>query len=228
VTFCSGATGITGLVSPLNSLVGDTSGDLFGLLISEAVNGNYIVRKEIWDNGPVVNAGAITLALANGSVVGAVTSTHSVLGTVANEGETTVFAYDPLRNQLAVGMAQSNRVVLHRTGAATSISIVGGTPNPSLIGAPVSFVATLSTTSPTPPDGRVTFTAGSGESCVDTTATVTSPSTAEYTCTIVFTTPGTTNVVAEFTGSIIHAYSGSAPVSHTSERLLFANGFEGP
>lgn len=228
VTFGSGATGVTGLVSPLNSLVGDTSGDLFEFSISEAVNGNYIVSMDLWNNGPVSNAGAVTLGLANGSVVGSVTSTHGVLGTVTDAGETTVFAYDALRNQLAVGMAQSNRVVLHRTGAATSISIVSGTPNPALIGTPVNFVATLSTTSPTPPDGQVTFTAGSGESCADTTATATSPGTAEYSCTIVFTTPGTTNVVAEFTGSIIHAYSGSAPVSHTSERLLFGNGFEGP
>lgn len=228
LTFGSGATGVVGLVSPLNSLVGDTSGDLSGLAITEAVNGNYIVRNLLWDNAPIINAGAITLGLANGSVVGPVTSTHSVLGTVGDQGPQTVFAYDALRNQLAVGMAQPNRVVLHRTGAATSISIVGGTPNPALIGSPVSFVATLSTTSATPPDGRVTFTAGSGESCADTSATATSPSTAEYSCTIVFTTPGTTNVVAEFTGSIIHAYSGSAPVPHTSERLLFANGFEGP
>ena len=191
-------------------------------------NGNYVVRSPSWDNGATTDAGAITLGLSSGSVVGPITSTHSVLGTVANQGFTQVFGYDALRNQLAVGQPASNRVVLHRTGIATAISLVGDTPDPSLVGQLVTFTATLSALPSTPTDGQVTFTASSGESCVDTTPAATSATTADYSCSIVFTSSGNSTVIAEYTGSIIHAYSGSESEPHTTVIPVFANGFEDP
>jgi hypothetical protein len=230
VTFVSGTSGISGVVSAANSLVGGIANDFVG---NDGVialgNGNYVVQSFDWDNGPSVDAGAITLGLFNGSVVGPITSTHSVLGAVASQGSTQTFSYDPVRNQLAVGQPASNRVILQRTGIATSISIVGDTPDPSLGGQPVTFTATVSASPTAPTDGQVTFTASTGESCVDTTPTATSATTANYSCTITFTANGVSTVVAEYTGSILHAYSGSGPETHTTiVDPVFANGFESP
>ncbi len=233
VTFGSGTSGITGVVSPANSLVGSNGGDRVGdggqvstgvSGVTAVGNGNYVVNSPRWNNG----AGAITLALSDGSVVGPITSTHSVLGTVAGAGASQTFAYDAARNQLAVGQPDSNRVVLHRTGIGTAISITGDMPDPSIGGQPVTFTASI-IASPNPPaDGRVTFAASSGESCVDTTPTATSATTADFSCTITFTAGGVGAVFAEYTGSIIHAYSGSGPEPHTTiVDPVFTNGFEG-
>jgi hypothetical protein len=230
VTFASGTSGISGVVSPANSLVGSAANDEVGNSgVTALSNSNYVVGSANWDNGATTNAGAITLGLVNGSVVGAITNVHSVLGSVADQGATQTFGYDAVRNQLAVGQPASNRMVLQRTGIATAISIVGDTPDPSAAGQPVTFTATLSASPNAPTDGQVTFTASSGESCVDTTPTATSASTTDYACTITFTTNGSATVVAEYTGSIRHAYSGSGPETHTTIRdPVFANGFESP
>jgi hypothetical protein len=230
VTFGSGTSGISGVVSAANSLVGSTASDLAGSPFGETAltNGNYVVTSPFWDNGAITNAGAVTLGLANGSVIGAITSTHSVLGLTADEGLSQGFSYDPTRNQLAVGLSRSNRVVLQRTGIATAISIIGDTPDPSVVGQPVTFTATVSASPDAPTNGQVTFTASSGESCVDTSPTPTSATTATFSCTIGFATAGSSTVIAEYTGSIDHAYSGSDPETHTTTVVLFADGFESP
>jgi len=228
VTFGSGVSGIVGVITAANSLVGSTASDFVGGSVTALSNGNYVVRSPNWNNGTVVGAGAITLALANGSVTGPITNTHSVLGLVASQGSSQVFDYDPLRNQLAVGQPASNRIVLQRTGVATSVSIVGDTPDPSSDNQPVTFTATVSAAT-APNNGQVDFRASSGESCVDTTPTATSATSANFSCTIVFTAAGTSDVIAEYIGSVQHAYSGSAAEPHTAVLLnIFANGFETP
>jgi len=229
VTFSSGASGTSGVVSPANSLVGSTAGDVVGSEgVTALANGSYVVRSPNWDNGAVADAGAVTLGLFNGSVVGAITSAQSVLGAMELRGSSQTFSYDPLRNQLAVGQPASNRVVLHRPGAATAISIVGDTPDPSVVGQPVTFTATVSATPNAPTNGQVTFTASSGESCVDTSPTPITATMAEFSCAIGFTTAGSSTVIAEYTGSIDHAYSGSDPETHTTGAVVFADGFESP
>jgi hypothetical protein len=228
-TFGSGVAGMIGVVSAENSLVGSTAGDSVGSSgVTALSNGNYVVISPGWDNGAAANAGTITLGLASGTVVGPITSTHSVLGIVAGQGSSQTFRYDAVRNQLAVGQPASNRMVLHRTGLATAISIVGDTPDPSGVGQPVTFTATVSGSPNAPTNGQVTFTASGGESCVDTTPTATSATSAAFSCTMSFTAEGSSTVIAEYTGSIIHAYSGSEPETHTTAAVVFANGFESP
>jgi hypothetical protein len=230
VTFGSGTSGVSGPISSANSLVGSKTDDTLGIFGVTAVgNGNYVVHSANWDNGAIVDAGAVTLGLFDGSVVGAITSTHSVLGTVAGQGSSQPFAYDAFRNQLAVGQPASNRVVLHRPGTATAISIVGDTPDPSVVGQLVTFTATVNVPPNPPNDGQVTFSASSGESCIDTTPTATSPTTMDFSCAISFADGGISTVIAEYTGSIVHAYSGSEPEPHTTiGDPVFANGFESP
>src|SRR5262249_38641967 len=60
VTWCDGTTGVSGVVSAANSLVGSSANDQVGsgfLLLS---NGNYVVRSENWDNAGLADAGAAT------------------------------------------------------------------------------------------------------------------------------------------------------------------------
>jgi len=226
-TVGSGTIGIRGVVSPANSLVGNTAGDKVSIAgITALSNGNYVVGSHLWNNGAIIGAGAITLGLSNGSVVGPLTTQHSVLGLVADQGRAQTFAYDAFRNQLIVGQPASNRVVLHRTGVATAISIVGDTPDPSIVGQPVTFTATVSA-SPAPSNGRVVFRASSGEICIDSTPTVISDTTANFSCSTAFATAGISTVIAEYTRSIIHAYSRSGDEQHTTTPSdnIFANGF---
>lgn len=229
-TFGHGATGISGAVSAANSLVGGAANDRVSADgVSALANGSYVVVSAGWDNGGTSNAGAVTLGLFNGSVAGAISTSNSVQGTVANQAASHRFSYDPVRNQLAVGQPASNRVVLHRPGIATSLSIVGDTPDPSAVGEPVLFSATLLASQNAITDGRVSFTASSGESCVDATPTAVAANVAEFSCTLVFNASGSVSVVAEYTGSLIHAYSGSAAETHSTLQVqVFANGFEGP
>jgi hypothetical protein len=60
VTWGSGTTGVSGVVSAANSLVGSTFNDevgSFGGGITVLTNGNYVVRSPNWDNGAIINAG---------------------------------------------------------------------------------------------------------------------------------------------------------------------------
>jgi len=113
VTWLDGAAPITGVISPLNSLVGSTPGDSVGSAAVEVLgDGNYVVHSAVWDNDGIVDAGAVTPADGSYGASGPIVGQTSVLGTVAFGGSTMVYGYDPARRQLAVGRPASNRVTL--------------------------------------------------------------------------------------------------------------------
>lgn len=86
VTFGNGATGITGVVSASNSLVGDATNDLVGSGgIVELANGNYLVRSFTWSNGAALNAGAVTWGSGTSGVTGVVSAANSIVG--SSEGD---------------------------------------------------------------------------------------------------------------------------------------------
>jgi Repeat of unknown function (DUF5650) len=116
VTWANGATGISGMVSAANSLVGSIAFDEVGLGdIRALANGNYVVRSAVWNNGMIEEAGAVTFGKgSNGATVGPITATNSVLGTVEAEGNNLAFAYDSTNQQLVVGRPASNIVTLFR------------------------------------------------------------------------------------------------------------------
>ncbi|MFY7866281.1 hypothetical protein, partial [Roseateles sp.] len=61
VTWGSGSTGISGVVSSSNSLVGSQAEDRVGSDdITALSNGNYVVSSSSWDSGGIANAGAVT------------------------------------------------------------------------------------------------------------------------------------------------------------------------
>ncbi len=86
-TWGNGTTGITGVISPANSLVGSTTLDnVSGSGITPLTNGNYVVCSYAWDNGAIVNVGAATWCNGTTGTTGTVSSSNSLVGAVANDG----------------------------------------------------------------------------------------------------------------------------------------------
>lgn len=89
VTWGSGTTGVVGVASPANSLVGSKLNDQIGQVagaypsITSLTNGNYVVTSPHWDNGDVVNAGAITWGDGATGITGAVSAANSLVGSSA-------------------------------------------------------------------------------------------------------------------------------------------------
>ncbi len=229
-TWRNGSGSSSGLISAGNSLVGTTAVDRVGdssygdhNIVAQS-NGNYVVWSRYWNNGAIVDAGAISLGFGSGGTIGPITAANSVRGTVANGGLYMNYAYDALRAQLIVGRPDSNVVSLLRPGAVTSASIILDTPDPSGPGEVVTFVTTI-VASPAPSAGSVRVAANTGETCTDASPTATGANTAEFSCQIQFVTLGARSVRAEFLGTNSHGYSASGVEPH-NVAVMFADGFE--
>jgi hypothetical protein len=86
VTWGNGASGVSGVVSSTNSLVGSTTGDRVGDSgITELSNGNFVVSSRRWDNGTALDAGAVTWGSGTSGVSGVVSSTNSLVGSVIGD-----------------------------------------------------------------------------------------------------------------------------------------------
>jgi hypothetical protein len=92
VTWGNGTSGVTGVVSAANSLVGSTAGDQVGYSSSGASqgvtplsNGNFIVTIPSWDNGALLDAGAFAWGNGTGGISGVVSALNSLVGTTAGD-----------------------------------------------------------------------------------------------------------------------------------------------
>ena len=86
VTWGSGTTGVSGVVSSSNSLVGSTSDDQVGYGgVMALSNGNYVVRSYYWDNGAATDAGAVTWGSGTTGISGVVSSSNSLVGSTSND-----------------------------------------------------------------------------------------------------------------------------------------------
>lgn len=90
VTWGNGATGTSGVISAANSLVGSTANDKLGygdhgIGITALTNGNYVVASQQWDNGGIVDAGAVTWADGTTGITGTVDATNSLVGSSTND-----------------------------------------------------------------------------------------------------------------------------------------------
>ena len=72
-------------MSAANSLVGGHFQDSVGLGITALTNGNYVVNSLLWDNGGIVDAGAVTWGNGTTGVKGLVTALNSLVGTHTND-----------------------------------------------------------------------------------------------------------------------------------------------
>lgn len=113
-TWVNGTTGLIGVVTTTNSLVGTTAGDHISYYgVTEIDNSNYVVTSYEWDNGAVADAGAVTWAVsAGGSTTGPITNQNSVLGETVSGGGYLNFAYDGLYGRLVVGRPADNKVTV--------------------------------------------------------------------------------------------------------------------
>lgn len=92
-TFGSGATGVKGLVSAANSLVGSRASDKVGSDVIALTNGDYVVRSPSWDRRVLdhlnevifADAGAATFGSGTIGISGAVSSANSLIGGKAND-----------------------------------------------------------------------------------------------------------------------------------------------
>ncbi len=103
LTWVNGITGLSGEVTLANSLFGTAANDSLGSGDNYGVGGvvvldnsNYLVVSPGWDNGSVVNAGAVTLLNGNGPTSGIISSGNSLVGTSANDrvGSDGIFMLD--------------------------------------------------------------------------------------------------------------------------------------
>jgi hypothetical protein len=84
-TWGNGLTGVTGVVSSANSLVGSTRNDRVGLSITVLKNSNYVVSSTNWNTSTATNVGAVTWGSGTTGVTGAVSAANSLVGSTAHD-----------------------------------------------------------------------------------------------------------------------------------------------
>ena len=120
VTWGNGMSGISGIISAGNSVTGTSAGDSVGGGFEHDAgfeplrNGDYIFASPGFDNGAIVDAGAITIGRHGGGTVGPINAYNSVIGTVSSGGEQMVYTYDASRDTLIVGQPAANIVSLFK------------------------------------------------------------------------------------------------------------------
>ncbi len=120
-----GSSGITGAVTSANSLVGSTMNDALGntAVATALPNGNYVVRSPDWDNGGIVDAGAVSYGLGGGGTVGPITAANSVRGTIASGGADQNYSIGS-GTQLVVGRPDENIVTVFAGSAGPQVTSV--------------------------------------------------------------------------------------------------------
>ena len=105
-----------GPVSPANSLVGTHADDQIGGSPLFYGKGTLLVPGPSWDNGSLVDAGAITISKTWKPPVGAVSAANSVLGLAAGDGNYghTKCTYDLVHDQVAIGYPYRNRITFFK------------------------------------------------------------------------------------------------------------------
>ncbi len=79
-TWGSGTTGVTGVVSAANSLVGSSEFDGSSVSVTALSNGNYVVAYMNWSNGAIGFVGAVTWGSGTGGVTGVISPANSLIG----------------------------------------------------------------------------------------------------------------------------------------------------
>jgi Repeat of unknown function (DUF5650)/Secretion system C-terminal sorting domain len=90
VTLVNATTGLSGVVSNSNSIVGNTTGDVigdknFGNGIFPLPNGNFVVVSTFWQSGGNTNVGAVTWGSGTSNTGVVVGSSNSVVGSNGND-----------------------------------------------------------------------------------------------------------------------------------------------
>ena len=144
LTWCSGATGCSGQITPSNSLVGSTANDRIGSIVPQSTfantvaaipNGRWVAFSAFWDNGAATDAGAVTYADGNVATIGTLTATNSVRGTVTNSGQRLLAFVNPVDDNLIVGVSRENLVkILQLDSGPALVQVSGRVTTPTGLG----------------------------------------------------------------------------------------------
>lgn len=152
VTWVDGSHMAVGQISAANSLVGSTTEDevgsgLYGGGVTALSNGNYIVHSPYWDNGEIINAGAVTWGNGTSGTIGVVSAENSLVGSTTDDqlggnwwkGGVTLLA----NGNYVVSIPQWDNGAIEDAGAVTWGNGMGGTIGPvsavnSLVGSTAS------------------------------------------------------------------------------------------
>jgi hypothetical protein len=127
--WCSGTSGCNGPMTPENSLVGSQANDGVGL-VEVLTNGNYVVRSPRWDNGAIVDVGAVTWCSGTGGCVGPVTETNSLVGSHTGDDTGDGGPYPLLNGNYVVLYPYWDNGIIVDAGAARWCSGLGGCTGP--------------------------------------------------------------------------------------------------
>lgn len=145
VTWGNGASGVSGVVSAANSLVGTSTGDALSDAVYALTNGNYAMLTLGFDSSSLANAGAVTKGNGNGGTTGSINSGNSIIGTAASNSLHMNFSFDALNNQIVVGRPASNIVTLFRSAPSSpTVSVAGRLLSPGGKGIPHALLTLVS------------------------------------------------------------------------------------
>jgi hypothetical protein len=118
-TFGSGSTGVVGVISAGNSLVGGTASDFVGNVLTLLSNGDYVMSAPRLDHAGDVDAGAVTWGSGSLGVAGVISASNSLVGNAPNQF-IGINGITPLTNGAYVISSPSwNSGSAQRVGAAT-------------------------------------------------------------------------------------------------------------
>ena len=119
-TWGSGTTGISGVVSASNSLVGTAVGDAVGGCGVYALgNGHYVVGSCDWDNGSIVNVGAVSWGNGNTGSSGIVSASNSLIGSTTDDQVGQGGIYVLSNSHYVVSSPQWHKAGIINAGAVT-------------------------------------------------------------------------------------------------------------
>ncbi len=104
VTFGNGTTGITGVVSAANSLIGKTEYEHLND-VSALINGNYVVTSQGWDSDELNDVGVVTLVNGTTGTTGVMSAINGVVGATED---------DRIGSDGIVALSNGNFVILSR------------------------------------------------------------------------------------------------------------------
>ncbi len=126
VTWIDGTTGISGSVSDANSLVGSALNDGLLSTLTTLTNGNYVVASPSWNNGVVIDAGAVTWGNGTRGTTGVVSALNSLVGSTANDGVSSKVTALTNGNYI-VSSSLWDKGAVANVGAVTWANGLGGT-----------------------------------------------------------------------------------------------------
>ncbi len=117
-TFGDRSLGVRGVISAANSLVGTGPMENVGANVIALTNGNYVVQSSGWDNGAIVDAGAVVFGNGVTGISGNISASNALVGTSSGDG-----VFNGLQNVFA--LRNGDYVAVNPSWSKNGIASVG-------------------------------------------------------------------------------------------------------